>query len=205
MVGSNRTPNRMITAVRTERAWLQQCHGCLPVLLVHHCKGSDIYIRGKSEPLTEQLRIHLQYTAPPEPDTLETPRRSKEDWHRERTMWSCGTQAEIAALLAAGYQPPEDEPRILAKVERAKAVMDARHQRQVDREAQKQESNNRKQQRAAKPQRKGTRPPIVNNNKTKVRTTMPTTDEGWLDAQIESMIKSIQAKARRQARSKVAA
>ena len=204
MVGSNRTPNRMITAVRSERAWLQQCDGCLPVLLVHHCKGSDIYIRGKSEPLTEQISCHLQNTAPPEPDTLETPRRSKEDLMRERTMWSCGTQQEIIQLLDAGWEPP-DNPRVLARVNRAKAARDARHQRQIAREAQRQESDNRKHQRAAKPQRRNVRGPLVINNKTKVRTTMPTTDEGWLDAQIESMIKSIQAKARRQARSKVAA
>ena len=203
MVGSNKTPNRMISAVKSERAWLQQCDGCLPVLLVHHCKGVDIYIRGKSEPLTEQLRIHLQYQAPAETDTLETPRRSKEDWHRERTIWAYSTQPEIIQLLDGGWEPPDD-PRVLAKVQRAKAARDARHQRQIDREAQRQESNNRKHQRAAKPQRKGTRKPLVNNSKTKVKTTIPTTDEGWLDAQIESMINSIQAKATKQLKSTVA-
>ena len=203
MVGSNKTPNRMISAVKTERAWLQQCDGCLPVLLVHHSRGTDAYVKGVCEPLTEQLRIHLQYTAPPETDTLETPRRSKEDLHLERTIWNAGTQPEIIQLLRAGWEPPDD-PKILAKVQRAKAVMDARHQREVARQAQQQESNNRKQQRAAKPQRKGARPAIVNNNKTKTKTTIPTTDEGWLDAQIESMINSIQAKATKQSQPTVA-
>ena len=121
----------------------------------------------------------------------------------ERLIWSCGTQAEIAALLKAGFQPPDDE-RLQAKAKRAQQVTDARHQREIARQAQKQESDNRKHQRAAKPVRKGTRPPLVNNDKSKARTAIPTTDEGWLDAQIESMIKNIQAKAVKQSQPTVA-
>ena len=162
------------------------------MLLVHHCKGVDIYIRGKSEPLTEQLRIHLQYKPPlPEDRTEFDEREEKYNASLERLIWDAGTQIELVGLLKAGFKPPNDE-RLQAKAKRAQKVMDARHQREVDREAQRQQSERRKQQRAAKAERKGTRPPLINKPMPTKPVAVPGTYDEWITKQIEDLLLRIE-------------
>ena len=177
----------MITAVRSECVWLQQGYECIPVLLVHSSKGSDIYISGKRQPLTDEIRCHLQYSKPSKTEAVKGNEPTDDDYddNRERLIWKHGTLREVAYLVRAGFRQPKN-PQMQERIQRALKFDEAAHNRELDwelksqdqryvpspahsreiaRELQRQESDFRQLKRDSKPQRRGTRGPIINRSK----------------------------------------
>ena len=155
------------------------------MLLIHDSKGSDIYISGKRRVLTDEIRCHLQYSPPPKTEAVKKPIDDDYDDDRERLIWKHGTLREVAFLVRAGFrQPtnPEMQKRIQHAIEYDEKshaqwldrelkrqdpsyVPSAVHSRELAQELQRQDSYFRQLKRDSKPQRRGTRGPIINRPK----------------------------------------
>jgi len=134
----------MLLATGVRRAWLEQTNGTyLPVLIVHHCKGSDIYIRSKCEQLTRSLEIHLTYEEPPQrritQSTLQ--RINREFDNRERLIWDSADHDQLRQLHDLGHKPASNKSAV--RLQKALVRHEAKTQRDAAKAAQQAEKDRR--------------------------------------------------------------
>lgn len=206
----------MLLATGVRRAWLEQTDGTyLPVLIVRHCKGSDIYIRSKCEKLTRSLEIHLTYTEPAQKQVADsTLNRINREWdNRERLIWESADHNQLRQLDAMGHKPATNKSAIRlqkalvrheAKTQRdaAKAAQQAeKERRQIIREERKRARAEREAE-APKPEPEPTpvapllaRPPSLRSSRSSRSDTAspkPAPVRPMIDFKIEALIRQIQ-------------
>lgn len=135
----------MLLATGVRRAWLEQTDGTyLPVLIVRHCKGSDIYIRSKCEKLTRSLEIHLTYQEPAQKQvTQSTLNRINREWdNRERLIWESADHDQLRQLAAMGHRPATSKSAV--RLQKALVRHEAKTQRDAAKAAQQAEVDRRR-------------------------------------------------------------
>ena len=135
----------MLLATGVRRAWLEQTNGTyLPVLIVRHCKGSDIYINSKCEKLTHALECHLTYEEPPQRRvTQSTLNRINREWdNRERLIWDSADHDQLRQLHGMGHKPASNKAAV--RLQRALTNHEAKTQRDAAKAAQQAEKERRK-------------------------------------------------------------
>ena len=134
----------MLLATGVRRAWLEQTNGTyLPVLIVRHCEGSDIYIRSKCEPLTPALECHLIYEEPPQRRIADSTlnRLNREFDKRERLIWDTADHDELRQLHDMGHQPASNKSAV--RLQKALVRHEAKTQRDAAKAAQQTEKDRR--------------------------------------------------------------
>ena len=122
----------MLLATAVRRAWLEQTNGTyLPVLIVRHVEGSDIYIKCECQPLTPMLECHLTYEEPPQKQIVDSTlaKAQRELDRRENMIWSSADYNQLVQLHSFGHVAPTDK----TAVRLSKALI--RHEAKTKREA----------------------------------------------------------------------
>ena len=115
----------------------------LPVLIVRHCKGSDIYIRSKCEPLSRALECHLTYEEPAKRSAGHSSQsRANREWdNRERLIWDSASEEGLLQLNNMGSHPASS--KAAARLQKALIKHEAKVQRNAARAASAAESERR--------------------------------------------------------------
>ena len=134
----------MLLATGVRRAWLEQTNGTyLPVLIVRHCEGSDIYIRSECEPLTRAHECHLTYEEPQQRQVVGSTlnRVNREFDNRERLIWDSADHNQLRQLHDLGHKPASEKSAV--RLSKALVRHEAKTQRDAAKAAQQAEKERR--------------------------------------------------------------
>ena len=186
----------MLLATGVRRAWLEQTDGTyLPVLIVRHCKGSDVYIRSKCEKLSRALECHLTYVEPPQRRVVDSTlnRINREFDNRERLIWESADHDQLRQLHDMGHKPATN--RSAVRLQKALVRHEAKTQHDAAKAAQQAEKERRRiireERRRARAEREA-EAPKPEPEPTPEPPPKPEPVRQMIDYKIEALIKQIQ-------------